>query len=797
MKFTLSWLEEHLDTKADLNEIVETLIKIGLEVDKIDNPGSDLSDFKVAKVVKADKHPNADRLKVCIVDTGQEKVEVVCGAPNARDGMMGVFAPVGSYIPGLQLKLKKTKIRGVQSNGMLVSEKEMGLSEEHDGIIEVSSGTQLGTPIAVVLGIDDPVIDIELTPNRPDCTGVRGIARDLAAAGLGQLKPLSNSEPLKGSYESPLAWEIANDGNACNYVVGRHFKGLKNGPSPNWLQNRLKAIGLRPISALVDVTNYISIDVGRPLHVFDAGKLKNKKLTMRKAKNKESFYSLIDKEFVLDTEKTVIADGDKVEALAGVMGGMESSCLPETTEVFLEVALFDPIEVATTGRALQIESDARYRFERGVDPESANWGAEMAARMILDFCGGETSNTVKAGTLPRNELNIAFDTTRVMTLGGINVSLDKQKSTLQDLGFTVSGNKIINVSPPSWRPDVHGEADLVEEITRIIGFDNIPPVSLKSEEALPQPALSGSQRKEYKVRRALAAQGLQEAITWSFMASKNADLFGGSPDKLHLVNPISSDLDVLRPSILPNLIMAAIRNTDRGLNDLGLFELGPAYTDNNREGQLSVAAGIRQGDMSTRHWSSQSRAVDTIDAKSDALAALEATGLSVKGLKIVHEAPSHYHPGRSAGLSLGKNTLAWFGDLHPAVLSKLGARGSIVGFEVFLNNVPEGKEGKSRRPSINLSPFQPVNRDFAFIVDDDIHASHVLDAVHSAVPDLITNVKLFDVYSGKGIEAGKKSLAIEVRLQSKDSTLTEEEIDQVSELIVSTVFDKTGGTLRQ
>jgi phenylalanyl-tRNA synthetase beta chain len=339
MKFTLSWLEEHLDTKADLNEIVETLIKIGLEVDKIDNPGSDLSDFKVAKVVKADKHPNADRLKVCIVDTGQEKVEVVCGAPNARDGMMGVFAPVGSYIPGLQLKLKKTKIRGVQSNGMLVSEKEMGLSEEHDGIIEVSSGTQLGTPIAVVLGIDDPVIDIELTPNRPDCTGVRGIARDLAAAGLGQLKPLSNSEPLKGSYESPLAWEIANDGNACNYVVGRHFKGLKNGPSPNWLQNRLKAIGLRPISALVDVTNYISIDVGRPLHVFDAGKLKNKKLTMRKAKNKESFYSLIDKEFVLDTEKTVIADGDKVEALAGVMGGMESSCLPETTEVFLEVAL--------------------------------------------------------------------------------------------------------------------------------------------------------------------------------------------------------------------------------------------------------------------------------------------------------------------------------------------------------------------------------------------------------------------------------------------------------------------------
>ena len=344
---------------------------------------------------------------------------------------------------------------------------------------------------------------------------------------------------------------------------------------------------------------------------------------------------------------------------------------------------------------------------------------------------------------------------------------------------------------------MHGEADLVEEITRIIGFDNIPPISLKRDEALPQPALSRSQRKEYKVRRALAAQGLQEAITWSFMASKNADLFGGSPDMLHLVNPISSDLDVLRPSILPNLIIAAIRNTDRGFNDLALFELGPAYTDNNPEGQLLVATGVRQGDMSPRHWSSQSRAVDAIDAKSDALAALEATGMSIKSLKTINEVPSYYHPGRSAGLSLGKNTLAWFGELHPAVLSKLGAKGSMVGFEVFLNNIPEGKEGKSRRSSINLSPFQPVNRDFAFIVDDDVYASHVLDAVVSAVPNLITNVKLFDVYSGKGVESGKKSLAVEVKLQSKNSTLTEEEIDQVSQLIVSTVFDKTGGTLRQ
>lgn len=796
MKFTLGWLKDHLETDASLDEIVETLIKIGLEVDSVDDPGAKFAAFTVAHVVSAEKHPDADRLQVCTVDTGDGQVQVVCGAPNARAGMKGVFAPSGSWIPGLELELKAAKIRGVESNGMLVSEREMGLSDEHEGIIDLPEDAPLGTPFASVLGLDDPVIDIELTPNRPDCTGVRGIARDLAAAGLGTLKPFTSAEPVAGTYDSPVSWAIADDGNACAYVVGRHFRGVTNRPSPQWAQDRLRAIGLRPISALVDVTNYISIDLGRPLHVFDAGKLSGDTLTMRRARDGEPFYALIDKHFTLDPAKTVIGDGDKAEALAGVMGGMETSCLPETTEVFLEVALFDPISVATTGRALQMESDARYRFERGVDPESAEWGAEAAARLILDFCGGETSKPVSAGAMPDTARTIELRGERVRTLGGIDVPVAEQKSILERLGFTVDGDDIMTASPPPWRPDIHGEADLVEEITRIIGFDEIAPVSLAREEALPEIALTMDQRRAGAARRALAAQGLDEAVTWSFMASRHAEQFGGVPKTLQLANPISADLDVLRPSVLANLVLAAGRNIDRGLTDFGLFELGPAYLDDTPEGQLLVAAGLRQGNMTSRHWSAPSRPVDAIDAKGDALAALEAAGAPTANLQVSTDAPAHYHPGRSAGLRLGKNVLAWFGEIHPGVLHRLDVRGPMVGFEVFLDQVPARKDRGAARAPLHLSPFQAVRRDFAFIVDDAVNATDVLRAARGADRDLITDAQLFDIYTGKGIEDGQKSLAVEVTLQPVEATLTDEQIDQVAQKIVAAVEKQTGGTLR-
>lgn len=797
MKFTLSWLKDHLDTEASLSQIVDTLNAIGLEVDSVHDPAAELAAFRVARVVSAEQHPNADRLRVCMVDTGEETVQVVCGAPNARAGMKGVFAPSGSWIPGIATELKPSKIRGVESNGMLVSEREMGLSDEHEGIIDLPEDAPVGTPFAQVLGLDDPVIDVELTPNRPDCTGVRGIARDLAAAGLGSLKPFAMAEPVEGSYDSPVTWAIADDGNACPYVVGRHFRGVTNGPSPQWVQDRLRAIGLRPISALVDVTNYVSIDLGRPLHVFDAGKLKGDALTMRLARDGEPFRALVGDEYELSSSMTVIGDGDKAEGLAGVMGGMDSSCLPETTEVFLEVALFEPTAIAATGRALQIESDARYRFERGLDPESADWGAEVAARLILDFCGGETSRPVSAGARPDPTRQINLRGDRVRTLGGAEVPADEQRAILERLGFGVAAaGDDFTVTPPPWRPDVHGEADLVEEVTRIWGYDRIPAVSLTLDHPIPLPALTPAQRRAGAVRRTLAAQGLDEAVTWSFMPGAQADLFGGVPDTLRLANPISADLDVMRPSILPNLIAAIGRNVDRGFADLGLFELGPAYKDDTPDGQLLVAAGARQGHMTPPHWSAPARPVDALDAKADALAALAAANAPAANAQVTRDAPDWYHPGRSACLRLGKNVLAQFGEIHPRVLSATGVRGPVVGFEVFLDAVPEPRSRGAARPPLQLSPFQPLRRDFAFLVDEGVPAGDVLRAAQNAEKKLIRDVALFDIYTGEGVPEGRKSLAIEVTLQPVDKTLTDAEIDAIAAQIVAAVEKATGGALR-
>ncbi len=799
MKFSLSWLKTHLQTQASLEALCERLSMIGLEVDGVEDRAASLAPFTVAYVKEAKPHPDADRLRVCIVDTGKEEVQVVCGAPNARSGMKGVFAAVGLHIPGTDLLLKKGKIRGQDSNGMLVSEREMGLSDEHEGIIDLPDDAPIGVPFAKVLGLDDPVIDVALTPNRGDCLGVRGIARDLAAAGMGSLKPVDLS-PMAGQFDSPVRWRRDFDeayGKACPYVVGRYFRNVKNGPSPKWLQDRLQAIGLRPISALVDMTNFVTYDLGRPLHVFDADKLQGD-LVMRQAREGERILALDGREYSLDGEMTVIADEAGIQGIGGIMGGELSGCTEATTNVFLESALFDPVRVAASGRRLGIHSDARYRFERGVDPVSADWGAEVATRLVLELCGGEASHVVSAGAVPDWRREITLRPSRLMSLGGLDLAAEEQRRILTDLSFTTRvEEETIVAAVPSWRPDIEGEACLVEEVLRIHGYDKIPTLALPPASDLPQPALDGRQRRSERVRHALALSGLEEAVTFSFLSSDLARHFGEQPESLRLINPISADLDVMRPSVLPNLLSAAGRNADRGLGDVALFELGPQYHDHTPEGQATVAAGVRAGLARPRHWADGARSVDLFDAKADAIAALQAAGAPVENLQTQADPPPWYHPGRAGSLRLGPKVLAYFGEIHPRILSTLDLRGPAVGFEVFLDAVPQPKTGKSKaKAPLKLSPFQPVERDFAFIVPEDVAAERLVRAAKGADKALVSKVELFDVYAGKGIEAGKKSLAIAVTLQPSDHTLTEAELEQVSSKIVAQVQKATGGVLR-
>ncbi|MFQ6016882.1 MAG: phenylalanine--tRNA ligase subunit beta [Kiloniellaceae bacterium] len=802
MKFTLKWLKDHLETKASLDEITQTLTMIGLEVEAVEDRAARLAPFTVAYVKEARPHPNADRLSVCIVETGQEEVQVVCGAPNARTGMKGVFAPAGSYIPGTDMVLKPGVIRGEQSNGMLVSEREMGLSDEHEVIIELAEDAEVGTPFAAVLGLDDPVLDVAITPNRGDCLGVRGIARDLAAAGLGKLKSFDFS-PVPGSFESPIRWrrDLPEDKQeACPFVAGRYFRNVVNGPSPPWLQERLRAIGLRPISALVDITNYVTYDLGRPLHVFDADKVKGD-LTMRLARAGEEIPALDGETYRLDAEMVVIADEDGPEGIGGVMGGAVSGCTAATTNVFLEVALFDPVRTAATGRKLAILSDARYRFERGLDPVSALWGAEVAARLVLELCGGEASRVVSAGELPETRRRIAFRPSRVAALGGLEVPAAEQIRILTDLGFEVAGSgDSLSLTVSSWRNDVEGEACLVEEVLRIHGFEAIPQVMLGRDTPLPHGVLTPAQRRVSHARIALAWRGLDEAVTFSFLSGDLAGLFGGVPASLRLVNPISADLDVMRPSVLPCLAAAAARNADRGMGDAALFEIGPQYADDTPQGQTLAAAGLRAGAAAPRHWDGPAREVDADDAKGDALAALLACGAPVENLQVTGDAPKWYHPGRSGTLRLGPKALANFGELHPRVLKRLDLRGPVAAFEVFLDEIPLPKAAKTGagmlKPALELPPFHTVERDFAFVVDADVPAEKLLRAARGADQALIAKVELFDVYTGEAIGAGKKSLAISVTLQPTTRTLTDAEIEAVSGKIVARVNKATGGVLR-
>jgi phenylalanyl-tRNA synthetase beta chain len=803
VKLTLAWLKEHLATTEPLDKIVDKLTMIGLEVERVEDKATALAPFTIARVISAEQHPNADRLRVCMVDTGNgDPVQVVCGAPNARAGMIGVFSPPGSFIPGKNLTLGVGKIRGVESRGMLVSEAELQISDDHEGIIDLPADAPIGERYAAWAGLDDPVIEINLTPNRPDCTGVAGIARDLAAAHIGTLK-IAPIKPIDGTFPCPVGvtLDFGATSSLCPAFALRLVRGVNNGSSPEWMQRRLMAIGLRPINALVDITNYITYDRARPLHVFDAAKVKGN-LVVRRARGGETLTALDGKTYTLDDSMCVIADAQGVESLAGIMGGEASGCSAETTDVLIESALWDPINIAHTSRKLGINSDARYRFERGVDPAFMVPGLELATRLVLDLCGGEPSAITVAGDPTVRTRVIDFPLTEVKRLAGRDVSSADIKQILGDLGFGVSGSGAsVAVTVPSWRPDVEGKADLVEEVMRIVGVDRIPFTPFDRGDAPRKPVLTAIQRRTRKAKRALAARGLVEAVTWSFVAKPHAELFGGGQSDLALANPIATDLSDMRPSLVPGLVMAAQKNADRGFPDVALFEVGQIFRGDRPEDQVTAASGVRRRLAKLaggRNWSTGAREVDAFDVKADALAVLTTAGVAPQALQIVPGGASWLHPGRSGTLQIGpQNVLGWFGELHPKTLQALGAEGPLVAFEVVLERIPEPKAKPTRaRSLLELSAFQPVERDFAFVVARTTKAGDIVRAAQGVDRKLITGISVFDVYEGPGIDADKKSVAIGVTLQPREKTMTDEEIDAVAAKIVAEVGKRTGAVLR-
>jgi phenylalanyl-tRNA synthetase beta chain len=805
MKFPLSWLKDHLVTDATLDEIVDKLTLIGLEVEHVEDPAKTYAPFKVVEVVSAVQHPNADRLRVCMVNTGDgAPIQVVCGAPNARGGIKAVLGTPGTYISGKDITLSVGTIRGVESHGMLISGAEIGFNEDHSGIIEMPADAPVGTPFAEVLGLNDPVIEINLTPNRPDCTGVSGIARDLGAALIGTFKDRT-AKPVKGEFPCPVSVTIEAD-KLCPAFALRLVRGVSNGPSPQWLQDKLTAIGLRPINALVDITNFMTFDRGRPLHVFDAKKVKGN-LVVRRAQNGEQLLALDGKTYPLDSAMCVIADGSgpesRVVSLAGIMGGETTGCDETTTDVLIESALWDPINIAQTGRKLGINSDARYRFERGVDPAFTVPGLELATQMVLDLCGGTPSEITVAGSTSAPERVIDFPTVEVKRLAGLDIPVADMKRTLDRLGFFNAGQgERLKVAVPSWRPDVAGKADIVEEIVRIAGVDAIPLTPFPRDEDAFKPVLTPMQNRLRKTRRTLAARGLVEAVTWSFVSKNEASLFGGGEPALTLANPIAAELSDMRPSLLPGLIAAAQKNADRGFPDVALFEAGQIFKGDRPEDQYTAASGVRRAlaksTGSGRHWSGAAAPVDAFDAKADALAALAAAGAPMAALQIVPGAPAWFHPGRSGTIQIGpQNVLGHFGELHPRVLTALDAEGPLVAFEVTLDGIPLPKAKPTRaKPPLSLSPFQPVSRDFAFIVDRTVKAGDIVRTAQNADRKLITDVTVFDVYEGKGIDPEKKSIAIAVTIQPRDKTMTDEDIETLAAKIVAEIGKRNGGSLR-
>ncbi len=804
MKFTLDWLKEHLETGESLGAIADKLTMIGLEVEKIEDKAKLLAPFVIARVIEAKQHPNADRLRVCMVDAGDGKpVQVVCGAPNARTGMIGVFSPPGSYIPGKDITLGVGTIRGVESRGMLVSEAELLISDDHDGIIELPADTPIGGSYAKYAGLDGAVIEISLTPNRADCTGVNGIARDLGAADLGKFKE-NTPKPVKGTSPCPVkvTFDFGSTPSLCPAFGLRLVKGVKNGPSPKWLQKRLTAIGLRPINALVDITNFMTFDRGRPLHVFDAAKV-NGHLSIRRAKKGESLLALDGKTYQLDETMCVIADQKGVESLAGIMGGEATGCSETTTDVLIESALWEPLNIAQTGRKLGINSDARYRFERGVDPAFMLPGLELATQMVLDLCGGAPSEIVVAGDAKAPDKLIEFPVDEVKRLSGLDLPLPEIKRILERLGFFVAGaGKTVKIAVPSWRPDIEGKADVVEEVVRIAGVERVPATEFPRGDAPRKPVLTSAQVRTRKAKRALAARGLTEAVTWSFISKAQAELFGGGAPALALANPIAADLSDMRPSLIPGLVTAAQKNADRGFPDVALFEAGQVFKGDQPQDQLIAASGVRRGlskvDGAGRHWQSSGKGADVFDAKADALAVLAAAGAPMQALQIVPGGPAWFHPGRSGTIQIGpQNILGHFGELHPRALTALDAQGPLAAFEVILDRIPESKAKLTRaKPMLELSAFQPVTRDFAFVVDAAVKSADIVRAAQNADKKLITGVTVFDVYEGKGIDPGKKSIAIAVTIQPREKTMTDEEIDALAGKIVAEVTKRTGGALR-
>ena len=779
MKFTLSWLKEHLETDASLEEILDRLTMIGLEVEEVTNRADRLKPFKIAKVLEAEQHPNADRLRVLKVDTGDgDPVQIVCGAPNARAGLVGVLGNPGDYIPGLDITLSVGKIRDVESFGMMCSERELELSDEHDGIIDLPGDAPVGVNYSEWAGLDEPVIEIGLTPNRPDCTGVYGIARDLAAAGIGKLKERSH-EQIRGSYPCPTSVKLdfGDTKPMCKAFWPAYGQRRQERSIPKWLQDRLTAIGLRPINILVDITNYITFDQGRPLHVFDADKTKGD-LIVRRGRQGETIDGLNGKSYELDDTICVISDDNGVESLGGILGGEPSGCTDETVNVLIESALWDEDSLAATGRKLGVNTDARYRFERGVDPDYMMPGLEYATRMVLDLCGGEPSEALQAGNIPDSTNIIEFPYSEIKRLSGVDASQAEANVALKGLGFWVSGSgDTVKVAAPSWRPDIEGKADLVEEVVRIIGLDRVPSTPLPQLGTISETVLTSGQIRRNKIRRALASRGLNESVTWSFIPKDQADMFGGGNPELSLANPISNDMSDMRPSLLPGLLSASQRNADRGYGDVALFEIGQVFQNDTPEGQKMVAAGVRRGTAkiqgSGRHWSGASNSVDVFDAKADAEAALAAIGAPVEKLQVYSDAPGTFHPGRSGCLKLGpKNTLAVFGEIHPKTLRNMDIEGPIVAFEINIDALPQPKsKGGRSKGALNASDLMPVRRDFAFLVGKDVAAESLLKAARGAEKNLIANVTLFDIYEGQGVPENQKSVAIDVLLQppSKNS----------------------------
>jgi phenylalanyl-tRNA synthetase beta chain len=792
MKFTLSWLEEHLETSASLQEIVEALTRIGLEVEGVENPAEKLAPFTIARVLTAERHPQADKLQVLTVDAGTgEAIQVVCGAPNARAGMLGVFGAPGAYVPGSDLTLKVASIRGVESRGMMCSIRELELGDEHDGIIALPDDAPVGAGYAHYAGLDDPVIEVAVTPNRQDAMGVHGIARDLAAAGLGTLKPIEAPE-VAGAFPCPV--EIRTDDPAgCPAFYGRVIRGVRNGPSPAWLQQRLKAVGQRPISALVDMTNFVTLAYGRPLHVYDLSKLRGA-LVARRARDGEQVLALNGKTYALDPSMTVIADEAQVHDIGGIMGGEHSSVTESTTEILIECAYFDPEHIARTGQKLGIVSDARMRFERGADPAFVEAGLQLATRLALELAGGEPSQAVRAGRPPLETRTVRYDPGRCRALGGLDVAGPRQREILESLGFGVDdGGVPWTVTVPSWRRDVGGSADIVEEVVRIEGIDKVPSTPLTRAPGVARPTATAEQLLERRVRRTAAARGLNEAVTWSFISEAEAAPVGGSVWVLD--NPISEEMKAMRPSLLPGLLAAAARNLARGAGRVRLFEIGRRYFADGERPTLGI---VLAGDGDARRWrSGKARGLDAFDAKAEAVAILAAAGAPVDNLQALAPASGVYHPGRSARLSLGpKNPLAEFGELHPATLKAFDLSGTIVAAEIFLDAIPQKRgTGGRMRPAYAPPPLQAVKRDFAFLVPEALAADQLLRAVRGADRQAIAGAELFDVFTGAGVPEGHKSLAIEVTLQPSEKSFDEAALKAISERIVAAAA-KLGASLR-